>query len=289
MNRIRMFALGALVAATAVAPISAQGRPDSARARRGAAAGDFGQGFGRGLFRGIQLTEQEKASLKSIREKYQPQVQQLRQQMQPQMQEAMKARRSGDTTAARLAFQKTEAQRQQVRALAEKMQQESRAALTPEHRAQLDSNVARMRERGPQAGRGVAAGRGMRGQQGHRGIRPGAPRGVRPGADRFARPGRPGARPARGEFRGRPGAPFAGRGARIQLSDAEKAKVKAIHEKYQPQVKALRDEAQKDRQATRAKAQQLREKIHAEVRASLTPEHQKQLDSLKASRPARRP
>lgn len=286
MNRIRMFALGALVAATAVAPISAQGRPDSARARRGAAAGDFGQGFGRGLFRGIQLTEQEKASLKTIREKYQPQMQQLRQQMQPQMQEAMKARRSGDTAAARLAFQKTETQRQQARALAEKLQQESRAALTPEHRAQLDSNVARMRERGPQAGRGVAAGRGVRGQ---RGMRPGAPRGVRPGADRFARPGRPGARPARGEFRGHPGAPFAGRAARIQLSDAEKAKVKAIHEKYQPQVKALRDAAQKDRQATRAKAQELREKIHAEVRASLTPEHQKQLDSLKASRPARRP
>ena len=43
-----------------------------------------------------------------------------------------------------LLYQKTEAQRQQVRALAEKMQQESRAALTPEHRAQLDSNVARI-------------------------------------------------------------------------------------------------------------------------------------------------
>jgi Spy/CpxP family protein refolding chaperone len=281
MNRIRMFALGALVAATAVAPLGAQGRPDAARPRRGAAAGEFGPGFGPGLFRGIQLTAQEKASLKTIREKYQPQMQQLRQQMQPQMQEAMKARRAGDTTAARLAFQKTEAQRQQARSLAEKMQQESRAALTPEHRAQLDSNVARMRERGPQMGRGVAAGRGMRGMRGKPGMR------GQPGA----RPGRPGARPARGEFRGRPDAPYAGRGARphLQLSDAEKARVKAIRAKYQPQVQALRADAQKDRQANRAKAEQLREQMHAEVRAALSPEHQKQLDSLKATRPARRP
>lgn len=286
MNRIRMFAFGALVAATAMAPLGAQVRPDSARPRRGAVAGDAGQGFGRGLFRGIQLTEQERASLKAIREKYQPQIQQLRQEMQPEMQEAMKARRSGDTAAARLAFQKTEAQRQQMRALAEKIRQESRDALTPEHRAQLDSNIARMRERAPQAGRGDAAGRGMRGRHGMRGQR-----GGRPGDERFARPGRPGARPARGEFRGRSGAAMAGHtaGARVQLSDAEKAKVKAIREKYQPQFRALHDEAQTDRQAARTKARQLREQMHAEVRASLSPEHHKQLDSLKASRPTRRP
>ncbi|MHB0949012.1 MAG: Spy/CpxP family protein refolding chaperone [Gemmatimonadaceae bacterium] len=280
MNRIRMFALGALVAATVVAPLGAQSRPDTARPHRGGVAGEFGPALGRGLFRGIQLGEQEKASLEQIREKYRPQMQQLRQQMQPQMQEAMKARRAGDTAAARAAFQKTEAQRQQMQALAEKMHQESRNALTPEHRAQLDSNVARMHDRASQAGRGMAAGRGMRGQPG-----------MRPGAGRNVRPGRPGARPARGEFRGRRGAPFAGRGMgqNLQLSDAEKASVKAIRDKYQPQFRALREEAQKDRQATRAKAEQLREQMHAEVRAALTPEQQNQLDSLEASRPARKP
>jgi Spy/CpxP family protein refolding chaperone len=87
----------------------------------------------------------------------------------------------------------------------------------------------------------------------------------------------------------------------VKPTDAQKAQIKAIHEKYQPQFKSFRDamkpamdEAKAARQrgdtagvraafaktaSTREQAQALRAQETAEIRAILTPEQQKTFDT----------
>jgi len=87
----------------------------------------------------------------------------------------------------------------------------------------------------------------------------------------------------------------------VKPTDAQKAQIKAIHEKYQPQFKSLReamkpamDEAKAARQrgdtaavraafaktaSTREQAQALRAQETAEIRAILTPDQQKTFDA----------
>ena len=89
----------------------------------------------------------------------------------------------------------------------------------------------------------------------------------------------------------------------LNLTDAQKAQVKAIHQKYAPQMKSARDAAKPDFDAMRAARQKgdtaaaraagaklradmapthkLREQEMAEVRGILTPAQQQQLDTLK--------
>ena len=95
----------------------------------------------------------------------------------------------------------------------------------------------------------------------------------------------------------------------VKPTDAQKAQIKAIHEKYQPQFKSLReamkpamDEAKAARQrgdtaavraafaktaSTREQAQALRAQETAEIRAILTPEQQKTFDTNVAKMKAR--
>ena len=90
--------------------------------------------------------------------------------------------------------------------------------------------------------------------------------------------------------------------AKLNLTDAQKAQVKAIHQKYAAQFKSTRDAARPDMDAMRAARQKrdtatvnaLRakmradmapmQKVHeqemAEVRAILTPDQQKQFDTM---------
>jgi Spy/CpxP family protein refolding chaperone len=86
----------------------------------------------------------------------------------------------------------------------------------------------------------------------------------------------------------------------ITLSDAEKARIKQIHEKYQTEGKGLRESLRPAMQEARAarqrgdtaaaraafdrtkgdreKVRALMERQHAEIRAALSPENQKQFD-----------
>ena len=67
----------------------------------------------------------------------------------------------------------------------------------------------------------------------------------------------------------------------INLTDAQKAQVKAIREKYAPQQLELRKSAQAvggADEATRAKIADLRQKQAAEIRAILTADQQAQFD-----------
>ena len=77
---------------------------------------------------GIQLNDNEKAAVKTINEKYRAEFDQLR--------EANKA------TARRQNPQMME----QVKAISDRQEAEIRAALTAEHQAQFDANIAKRKE-----------------------------------------------------------------------------------------------------------------------------------------------
>jgi hypothetical protein len=106
---------------------------------RGRGPGGRGVGpmAGRGpALMGIQLNDAEKASLKTINEKYRAQFEQLR--------EANKGSAPGQN--AELAAK--------AKAIADAQEAEIRGALSSEHQAQFDANVAKMKERGANGRRG---------------------------------------------------------------------------------------------------------------------------------------
>jgi periplasmic protein CpxP/Spy len=157
MSKIRSMVVGLLVVAAAAGVAEAQApRRDGAKGRQ---AGQRGM---RGLLRGINLTDAEKANLKAVGEKYHGQFATIRQSMRPDFEAARAARQRGDTAAARAAFARTADERAQLQALTNRMHADARAALTAEHRAQFDTNVARMKERMAKRGNGDGFG-GRRG------------------------------------------------------------------------------------------------------------------------------
>ena len=107
------------------------------------------------------------------------------------------------------------------------------------------------------------------------------------------------------EMRGRKGPGGGEFGRDLNLTDAQKAQIKAIHQKYQPQNEALRAQAKPFMEAARAarqkgdsaafrsnieKARQLtqgasfRTQERAEIRAVLTPDQQAKFDAREKTR-----
>jgi periplasmic protein CpxP/Spy len=171
MSKIRSMVVGLLVVAGAAGVAGAQApqrdREPGARGEMGRGGKDRrGQRGMRGLLRGINLTDAEKASLKTVGEKYHGQFETIRQSMRPDVEAARAARQRGDSAAARAAFARTADERARLQALSERMQVDARAVLTPEHRTQFDANVARMKER--MANRRDGDGWGGRGKGGKR-------------------------------------------------------------------------------------------------------------------------
>jgi periplasmic protein CpxP/Spy len=120
----------------------------------------------------------------------------------------------------------------------------------------------------------------------------------------------PAAKAARQEMRGIRGGHAGGALKGITLSDAEKAKLKAIHGKYATESKSLRESLKPAMQEARAARQKgdtvaakavrernkggreqlkaLHDRQQAEVRGALSPEHQKQFDANVATAAQRR-
>lgn len=114
-----------------------------------------------------------------------------------------------------------------------------------------------------------------------------------------------------GQFRrGKAGREGRGFGRDLNLTDAQKAQIKAIHQKYQPQKQALRDRAKPFMEAARAarqrgdsaafrsnmeqarqvmqSGQSFRTQERAEIRAILTPEQQAKFDARQKAASERR-
>lgn len=143
----------ALVVASLVSTASFAGAqaPAQQGARQGRHAMVRGERAGvrveRGLFRGIKLSDAEKAKLKDLHSKYAAQRKALREQMKPAMQEARADRQKGDTVAARAVLERNKASFQKLAELRKSEQAEVRSALTPDNQKLFDANVQRLAQR----------------------------------------------------------------------------------------------------------------------------------------------
>ncbi len=101
----------------------------------------------RQLFKGVKLTDQQKAQIKAINQKYRAQAQEQFKALRPAMQEARADRQKGDTAAARAIFERNRPQFEQMRKARQQELQEIRAVLTPDQQKQFDANQAQLKAR----------------------------------------------------------------------------------------------------------------------------------------------
>jgi Spy/CpxP family protein refolding chaperone len=169
-SRVIGFVVASLVSAASLA--QAQASAPSARTERHDAGRGLEARRGRGaLFRGITLTDAEKAHVKQIHQKYSAEAKTLRESLRPAMQDARAARQKGDTAGVKAVWSKTAGDREKLRALMDHERAEIRSALTPEHQQTFDANVKQLEQRraefkkhgkGDRAGRVGRAGRAPR-------------------------------------------------------------------------------------------------------------------------------
>ena len=131
----------AIAAAQQTSPAAAQ-RAHGQRMHQG-----FGPGMRGQLFKGITLSDAEKANVKSVHAKYAPQMKALREQFKPQMDAARQARQRGDTAALKAMWQNSAAQREQTKKLLDAERSDLRAALTPANQVKFDANVKQFEQR----------------------------------------------------------------------------------------------------------------------------------------------
>src|SRR5215207_6106391 len=175
IQKLAVAGFSALALATPVALAQTAGTEQSGpttRAERGGkgghrggkrGGGEFGGRGGHfgGGFRGIELTDAQKASMKQLREAFGERTKSLREQLHAKRQELRQAE-SGATFNEAVAAQKlSEAAGLQARLMAEefKLRQESLALLTPEQKAQLEQRRQQREQRREQrkAQRGTPA------------------------------------------------------------------------------------------------------------------------------------
>jgi protein CpxP len=146
MSSVRTLALGALMI-VGVAGVSAaqSATTPPTRAQR---SGEMRRGGGRGGFGAdLNLTDAQKAQIKTIRAKYQPQNEALRNQAKPFMDAARAARQKGDTATARAEMLKARNVMQGGQSYRTQENAEIRAILTPDQQAKWDASQKKMAER----------------------------------------------------------------------------------------------------------------------------------------------
>ncbi len=131
-----------LVSAAAIAPAQ-QPTPTPTP---GVHARKFGRGgrrrqFDQALFRGITLSDAEKANVQAVHVKYASQMQSLGTQMRTEAQNAKAARQRGDTATLRSIRSNIVAQRKQMM---QAEQGDLRGALSSQNQAKFDANVRRL-------------------------------------------------------------------------------------------------------------------------------------------------
>ena len=125
----------------AAAPYAgAQAASQNSRAEARAARAGKG-GMRHGLLRGVKLSADEKAKVKSVHEKYAVQTKPMRESLKAAMQEARADRQKGDTAAAHAVLARTQKSRESLRAVMQQEKTEIRSALTPSNQKQFDANA----------------------------------------------------------------------------------------------------------------------------------------------------
>jgi len=101
----------------------------------------------RAVFRGVNLTAQQKEQIKAISQKYAQRARPIRQSLRPAMQEMRAARQKGDQNAARAVFERVKPQREQLQQLRQQELNEVRGLLTPDQQKTFDQNATKLRQR----------------------------------------------------------------------------------------------------------------------------------------------
>lgn len=142
-----VFGTAALASAQAPVPPATQGqRAQRGHGQHGKRAHAWGKrGPGRALFKGIQLSDAEKANIKAVHTKYEPQMKALREQFKTQRQSQGKIAR-GDTAAMRARREANAPQREQMQKLFLAEQGDLRGALTAENQAKFDANMKQVQQ-----------------------------------------------------------------------------------------------------------------------------------------------
>ena len=179
MSRINAAALGAalLIGFAGVAGAQATQTPGAKAPSEKHERGEGRRGFGghrRGEFGGrlakdLNLTDAQKAQIKSIHAKYKPQFEAIRNQFKGQGENARALRAKGDTAGARAAFQKLRTDvGQRSLAVRQREQVEIRNILTADQRTKFDAAQAQRKKWMDEHkdGRGGKFGRGARPQRG---------------------------------------------------------------------------------------------------------------------------
>jgi protein CpxP len=117
--------------------------------RGGKRGGKFGRHGGRSMFRGVELTDAQKASLKQLRQSFQERTQPVREQLRAKRQELRQAQSGGTFNEALAAQKLTETAGLKAKLMAERfrLQQESLAVLTPEQKTQLEQRRQQREQR----------------------------------------------------------------------------------------------------------------------------------------------
>ena len=175
LGKIQTLAIAGLSAIALAAPIAiaqnaggAEGQHkahgDWRGERGGDAEGPRGGHFGGGMFRGLDLTDDQKAKLQQIHQSFDERTKPLREQLRAKHEELRQAE-AGNTFNEALATQKlTEAAAIEAKLMGEefRMRQESLSILTPEQKTQLEQRRQQFEQKREQFREG--RGRGREGQ-----------------------------------------------------------------------------------------------------------------------------
>jgi protein CpxP len=165
LGKIQTLAIAALAAIAIAAPIAiAQNGGDKGRqhgewqGRGDDAEGPRGGHFGGGMFRGIDLTDDQKTKLQQLHQSFDERTKPLREQLRAKHQELRQAE-SGNTFDEALATQKlTEAAAIEAKLMGEefRLRQDMLSLLTPEQKTQLEQRRQQFEQKREQfkAGRG---------------------------------------------------------------------------------------------------------------------------------------
>jgi len=154
MQSIRTTLAAALLTFGAAAVVSAQQSTTPQQPQAAAHQRKHAQGARRAkgalahqLFKGMTLSDAEKANVKQVQAKYAPQMKAIREQYKPQFQAARAARQRGDTAALKNLWQQSSAERAQTAKVLEAERADVRNALTPANQVKFDANVTKVEQR----------------------------------------------------------------------------------------------------------------------------------------------
>lgn len=154
MNKVYVLAITTLLALTLAVPAilaqsSGSQEPETGKRAFGKRHGRGGRGMHGAMFRGLNLTDAQKAQMKQLRQSHRERTQPLRQELRAKMQQLRQANQGGTFNEALTAQTLAETAGLRAKLMGEhfKLRQEMMALLTPEQKTQLEQRRERFKTR----------------------------------------------------------------------------------------------------------------------------------------------